>query len=116
MGRVFLESYAYALLFYSFYLRKYGYPSRIASVFLILIGYIITSLVYITRIETAETVASLELSWGETNINVIMMAVGIYGLVCSLQWKGQNLLGRLVTDNAVKGYISCTCSRVVRIC
>jgi surface polysaccharide O-acyltransferase-like enzyme len=87
-----------------FYLRKYGYPSRIASVFLILIGYIITSLVYITRIETAETVASLELSWGETNINVIMMAVGIYGLVCSLQWKGQNLLGRLVTDNAVKGY------------
>jgi len=87
-----------------FYLRKYGQPSRISSVFLIIIGYLITSLVYNARIESAETVSSLELSWGETNINVIMMAIGIFGIVRRLQWKGQNLLGRLMTDNAVKGY------------
>ncbi len=87
-----------------YYLREYGCPQRIVSIFLIIIGYLITALVYNSRIETAESVSSLELSWGECNSNVIIIAIGIYGFIRSFKWEGKNIFTQFITDNAKKGY------------
>ena len=71
---------------------------------MIIAGYLVTALVYNARIETASSVASLELSWGECNSNVIMMAAGIFSIVSSLKWRGDNFVGIFITDFAKKGY------------
>ncbi len=87
-----------------FYFRRFGSLSPLVSVVFIIIGYFVTALVYNSRISTAETVASLELSWGECNSNVILMAAGIFSLVKSVKWHRDNFLGNFITDFATKGY------------
>ena len=87
-----------------FYFRKYGVLSRSLSVVFILAGYLITALVYNSRIETAETIASLELSWGECNSNVIMMAMGIFSIIKSSKWSDENFSKKIISDFASKGY------------
>lgn len=87
-----------------FYLRKFGCPSRLASVALFTIGYLITALVFDSRIQTAESIPSLELSWNECSGNVALMAVGIFGFVNSFHSEGKGLIGRILTDVAKKGY------------
>lgn len=32
------------------------------------------------------------------------MAVGLFGLIRHIQWQGEGLIGRLLSDNARKGY------------
>ncbi len=87
-----------------FYLRRFGPPSGWASLLLLAAGYIVTALVFNARIQTAESVPALELSWQQCSCNVAMMAVGLFGLLRRIRWQGEGLIGRLLSDNARKGY------------
>ena len=87
-----------------FYLRKFGAPGRWASLLMLVIGYAFTALVFNSRIETAESIPSLELSWQQCSGNVALMALGLFGFIHSFRWKGEGKLAQWVTDASVKGY------------
>lgn len=87
-----------------FYLRRFGMPARWLSALMLTAGYALTALIFNSRIETAESVPALELSWQQCSGNVVMMAAGIFGLVGSYDWKGNGRITRLVSDMARKGY------------
>ena len=87
-----------------FYLKKFGSPSKPVSFLLILLGYIITVWVFNERIETAMSIADLELSWGQCTGNVVMISLGIFSLVHSVSLKGESVIGNFITDCGIKGY------------
>lgn len=87
-----------------FYFRKFGCPSRLVSALLFIVGWLVTVFVFNSRIQTAESIPSLELSWNECSGNVALMAVGIFGFVNSFHVEGKGFFGNLLTDIAKKGY------------
>ncbi len=59
---------------------------RVAALALVVVGYLITALVFQSRADL-EFVTDLELSWGQTTINVAMMGVGLFVLAKSVRIK-----------------------------
>ena len=99
--------YFYGMVGYfilGFYIKKYGTPKAILSAILLIIGYLVTVIIYNSRIATAESISSLELSWDYCSVNVSMMALGIFGLVAKIKYDRQGKLRSLLTDIATHGY------------
>ena len=71
---------------------------------MLIAGYTVTAQVFNARIETAPTVADLELSWQQCSGNVALMAIGLFGIIRSIRWEGQGIVGRFFSDATQKGY------------
>lgn len=99
--------YFYGMVGYfilGFYVKKYGIPKATISTIILIIGYIVTVIIYNSRIATAGSIPSLELSWDYCSVNVGMMTLGIFGLVAKIKYDGQNKLRSLLTGMATHGY------------
>ncbi len=76
------------------YMRRFCPVTTVAmrwvAALLVVVGYLITALVFQSR-TGLEFVPDLELSWGQTTINVAMMAIGIFILIKALRIENQSL-------------------------
>jgi len=82
--------------------RRWNY---IAGAALILIGYGITTYVFLTRLETEKLVNNLILSWGFDTINIAMMAAGLFLIFKNIQLKNTGSFSiKLLGDLAAKSY------------
>lgn len=86
------------------YLKRYGYPSVIASWALLIVGYAVTAYIFCSRIDTVALVPQLELSWQFCSVNVMMMAVGLFSLIARLKLTGESAVGKLVIDISAMSY------------
>ncbi|WP_029904703.1 acyltransferase [Prevotella sp. 10(H)] len=75
-----------------------------AGVALIVIGYLITYTLFITRLDTEKMVTDLELSWNYGTINVAMMALGIFLVIKNIQFKKNNAFRRRMVSISMMSY------------
>lgn len=91
-------------LILGFYIKKFDFKSLIVPIILLIIGYVFTTYLYCSRINTATNVADLELPWQFCSTNVAFMSFGIFMLFKAIRWKGENKFGHLLSNIAARSY------------
>lgn len=91
-------------LILGYYIKRFGVPSVINSLILIIAGYAATAFIFCSRINTALTIPELELSWGFCTINVALLTWGTFSLFTHIKWNGNGKTGKLITDISAKSY------------
>ncbi len=82
--------------------QKWNFP---VGFLLLIAGYFVTCYGFSKRLDTAEFVPDLELTWGYGTINVAMMGLGLFLMLKNVRIsKPDSLAGRIVTDISLKSY------------
>ena len=87
-----------------YYLRRFGALKMWLSWLLIVVGWIPTAVLFIVRMYYVHEFEDLEISFNFSSLGVIMMTVGMFSLFMHIKWKGNNTVGRVSSDMALKGY------------
>ncbi len=81
---------------------KADYP---VGAILLILGYAVTAYVFASRLNTAQSIPELELSWGYDAINVAMLALGYFLIFKNLKYRNpEGWCARLSEDIALKSY------------
>ncbi|MBB3058948.1 acyltransferase [Mucilaginibacter gotjawali] len=91
------------------YIKRFHMDSRrwhyVAGIALLIIGYLVTTLVFLHRLDTEKWVKNLILSWSFDTINIAMMAAGLFLLFKNVHFKNTNSFPvKLLGDMAAKSY------------
>lgn len=86
------------------YMRRYNPFSNLQAVVAIVIGWIVTSWVFIHQLSECETLAELELSWGFCTFNVLLMTCGVFVLLSRLKSTDRIMLRNLVISISSLSY------------
>ncbi|MCH5178489.1 MAG: acyltransferase [Prevotellaceae bacterium] len=86
------------------YIRRYGATDAWRAVLLIVVGYAVTAYFFIQQMYVSYEFADLEMGFDFNSLNVVMMSYGVFCLFAKIKWQGENRLGRLLSDFAVRSY------------
>lgn len=86
------------------YIRRYGATAAWRALLLIIAGYAVTAYFFIKQMYVAYDFAELEMGFNFDTLNVVMMTYGVFCLFTKIKWQGNDWLGRLLSDFAVRSY------------
>ncbi|KGF34998.1 acyltransferase [Hoylesella buccalis] len=85
------------------YAKKYGPASIPAAVTMLFLGYLVSVLVFCSRIATVDTAEAVELSWQFCVINVVMMVWGLFSLLVRINHVPA-VLAKVIVDISIGSY------------
>lgn len=85
------------------YAKKYGPASIPAAVTMLFLGYLVSVLVFCSRIATVDTAEAVELSWQFCVINVVMMVWGLFSLLVRINHVPA-VLAKVIVDISICSY------------
>ena len=86
------------------YFRKYETLSSIKSVLAIVVGWVMTSSIFIYQLYNCETIEQLELGWGFCTFNVVLMCMGVFSLMLKIRDTANGVISRFVSSVSVLSY------------
>lgn len=91
-------------LLLGYYIRRYNPFSTWKALSAILVGWIVTSWVFLYRLRYSETLQHLELSWGFSTINVVLMSLGLFVLILKVKPSRFSIIDKCVISISTLSY------------
>lgn len=86
------------------YIRLYNPFTKVQAVSAIVIGWIVTSVIFLHQLAHCETLEELELSWGFCTLNVLLMCVGVFVLFIGIKKSTNSLIEKWVVSVSTFSY------------
>ena len=87
-----------------FYAKKYGVPSVISSVLMIIVGYAVSVYAFNTMVPLTDSAAEAELGWDFCCANVALMTWGFFSLISRVKVKKDTKITAIITDISLCSY------------